>query len=144
MDFGSDRHIVNFENNITRSSRLLLHMEIDITADHHGRELFDGGVFRFDGADILAFTKNRAAISHFHDLVQLVGDEENGFALSGKILHDLHELGNLLRGENGSRLVKNKDFIIAVEHFENLGSLLHTDSNVFNDCVRIDMEAILF
>ena len=144
MDLGGDGHILNIKDNVTGMGRLLLHVEVDISADHHGGELFDGGVFGVDRADVSAFAEDGAAVGNLHDLVELMGDKENGLAFSGEILHDLHELGDFLRGEDGSGLIKNENFIVAIEHFENFGSLLHADSDVFNFGIRINMKAVLF
>ena len=67
-------------------------MEIDISSDHHGRELFDRGILCVDCPDVFPLTENTAAVSNFHDFIQLVRDKENALAFCGKILHDLHQL----------------------------------------------------
>ena len=69
-------------------------------------------------------------------------DEKDGFAFRSEILHDLHQLVDLLRRENCRRLVEDQDFIVAVEHFENFGSLLHADGNILDLRVRIDAQTV--
>ena len=83
-----------------------------------------------------------AAVGHGHDLGQLVGDEEDALALGGQILHDLHELVDLLRGQHGGRLVKDQDLIVAVEHLEDLGTLLHADGDILDQRVGVDGQAV--
>ena len=41
-----------------------------------------------------------------------------------------------------TRFVKNKDIVVTVKHLENFCSLLHTDGNIFNHSIRIDLQTI--
>ena len=72
-----------------------------------------------------------------------MGDEEDGLPLRRQILHDLHQLVDLLRGQHGGRLVENEDLIVAVEHLQDLGTLLHTHGDVLNDGVGVNAETVL-
>ena len=83
-----------------------------------------------------------AAVGDGHDLVELVGDKEDALSLRREILHDLHELFDLLRREHRGGLVEDEDLIVAVEHLEDLGALLHADGDVLDDRVRIDLQAV--
>ena len=71
-------------------------------------------------------------------------DEEDGLSLCRQILHDLHELFDLLGGQHGGGLVKDQDLVVAVQHLQDLGALLHTHGDVLDDGVRVHMKAILF
>ena len=71
-----------------------------------------------------------------------MGDEEYALALLGKLAHGGHELVYLLRGEDGGRLVEYKDLIVAVEHLEDLDTLLHTDGDVLYLRVGIDVQTV--
>ena len=71
-------------------------------------------------------------------------DEEDGLALFCEAAHDLHELVDLLGGQNGGGLVEDEDLVVAVEHFEDLDTLLHTDGNVGDQGVGLDPQAVLF
>ena len=119
-------------------------MEVDVAADHHGRELLHGGVLCLHGADVLALAQHGAAVGHLHDLRKLVGDEQDALALRGEVLHDLHELRDLLRRQHRGGLVEDQDLIVAVEHLENLGTLLHTDGDILDFRVGINTEAVFF
>ena len=72
-----------------------------------------------------------------------MGDKEDGLSLCRQILHNLQQLLNFLRGQHGGRLVKNQNLIVPVEHFEDLGTLLHTNGNILYQCIRIDLQAVL-
>ena len=73
-----------------------------------------------------------------------MGDEQDGLALFGQFLHDLHQLFDFLRRKHGCRFVKNEHLVITVEHFEDLGALLHADGDILNHRVGIDLQAIAF
>ena len=85
----------------------------------------------------------RRTVCHSHDLVELVGDEEDGLPLLGKAPHDLHELVDLLGGQHGGGLVEDQNLIVPVEHLQDLGSLLHTNGDVLHLGVQIHMELVL-
>ena len=142
MDLGGHGHVLHIQHHISGMGGLLFHMEVHAAAHHHGRQLLRGGVSGI--ADVLALAKHGAAIRHRHDLRQLVGDKEDGFALRRQILHDLHQLVDLLRGQHGGRFVENQDLIVPVQHFQNLSALLHTHGDVLDQCVRIHVQAVLF
>ena len=141
---GGDRQVLHVEQHVARRARLFLHVEIDAAPDHHGRELLGGSIFRLDRADALALAQNGAAVGHGHDLLQLVRDEQDRLALGREPAHDLHQLADLLRGEHGGRLVEDEDLIVAVEHLEDLGALLHTDGDVLDARIRVDLQAVFF
>ena len=73
-----------------------------------------------------------------------MGDEQDALALGLEAAHDIHELVNLLRSKNCRRLVENQDLIVAVQHLQDLDTLLHTDGNVADQRVRVDLQAVLF
>ena len=108
-------------------------------AHHHLGELLGVGVGCVDGADVLALAQHCDAVGHGHNLVELVGDEENALALLGKLLHGGHQLINLLGGEDGGGLVKDQNLVVAVEHLEDLHPLLHAHGDVFHPGVQIHL-----
>ena len=61
---------------------------------------------------------------------------------AARLLHDLHELVDLLRGQDGRRLVEDQDLVVAVEHLEDLGALLHADGDVLDERVGVDVQAV--
>ena len=121
----------------------LFHVEIDVAPDHHGGKLLHCRAFGIDRTDVFTLAQHGAAVGHRHDLIELVRDEENGLSLRREIFHDLHQLFDLLRGQNRSRFVEDQDLVIAVEHLEDLRALLHTHGDVFDQCVRINLQAVL-
>ena len=125
-------------------SRRLVDDELHGAADHHVRQLLLVRVAGVDRADALALAQDGHAVGHGHDLIELVRDEEDGLALARKLLHRGHELIDLLRGEHGGRLVEDEDFIVAIEHLEDLDALLHADGDVLDLGVEVDLQAVFF
>ena len=73
-----------------------------------------------------------------------VGDKEDALAFLFEPAHDLHQLVDLLRGQNGGGLVKDQDLVVAVEHLEDLHALLHTHRDVADQSVGVYPQAVLF
>ena len=134
--------VFNLQHRLAGLGGRLVHHELHRAADHHAGELFLRRLARVDGADVLALAQNGHAVGDLHDLVELVGDKEDALALFRQPAHDLHELFDLLRCEHGGRLVKDEDFVVAVEHFQDLHALLHADGDVLDLCVEIDLQSV--
>ena len=79
-------------------------------------------------AHILALAQNRAAICHCHDLVELVGDEEDGFAFLLEPAHDLHQLVDLLRGQNSGGLIS--DISVGMQQRVEILKMLYRDNEI--------------
>ena len=142
VQFGLNRQVLHRQHRIRRSGGLLVHHQLHIAAHHHAGKLRLVGIGSVDGTDVLALAQHRAAVRHGHDLRQLMGDEEDGLALSGQTLHDLHQLVNLLRSQHGCGLVKDEHLIVAIKHLEDLHALLHAHRDIFNFCVQIHFQAV--
>ena len=116
MGLGGNGESLHLQDGLAGLGRLLVDHKLHVAAHHHAAELFPGGIGNVDGADVLALAQHRAAVGHLHDLVELVGDKEDGLALRRQGAHDLHELFDLLGRQNSSGLVENEDLIVPVEH----------------------------
>ena len=64
---------------------------------------------RDSGTHALALAQNCTAVCHSHDLVELVGNEQDGLALLLEPAHDLHQFVDLLRGQHSGGFVKDQD-----------------------------------
>ena len=73
-----------------------------------------------------------------------MGDEQDGLAFFCEGAHDLHQFVNFLRGQHSGRLVKNQNFVVPVQHFQNFHPLLHTDGDIFHFGVQIHGQLVLF
>ena len=144
MYLAGHRHVFDIQNHIARLRFLFFNRKGDITTNHHAGKLFLGGVLDVDRSDILALAQNRTPVGNFHNFIQFMGNKEDRLALGRQTFHDLHEFCDLLRCQDCCRLIENQDLIVPVKHFENLCSLLHTDADIFDHCVRVHIQSVFF
>ena len=78
---GGHGHVLHIQNHLGRLGSVFLHRKFHITAYHHAGKLRFGGGSNIHSADVLALAHNRAAVCHCHDLVEFVGNEQDGLAL---------------------------------------------------------------
>ena len=142
-DFGNHGQILYIQNHIRGLGRSLLDGKFHIAANHHPGQVILGATSNIHGADVLALAQNRAAVGNGHDLVELVGNEEAGLAFCRQILHDLQQLLNFLRSQHSGGVVKIQDLIVAIQHLQNFGALLHANGNILDNRIGVDSETIL-
>ena len=136
--------MLHLEHGLAGLGGLLDHFQLHGAAHHHVGE---GLLVRFagvHGADVLALAQNGDPVGHSHDLVELVGDEQDALAFLGKLPHGVHQLVDLLGGEHGGGLVENEDLIVAVEHLQDLHALLHANGDVLHLGIQVNFEAVFF
>ena len=113
-------------------------------AHHHLGELLGVGVGCVDGADVLALAEDGHPVGEGHDLVELVGDDDDGLAVGAHVAQDGEELFGLLGGKDGGGLIQNQDVRPPVEHLEDLHRLLLRHRHVVDLFAGIDVKAVLF
>ena len=121
----------------------LLDAQHDVAADHHAarappRRSRPGVV----SPTTLPVAHDDDAVGDRHDLVELVGDEDDREALVDELAHDREELVDLLRREHRRRLVEDEDARAPVERLEDLDALLHAHREVRDAGVRVDLQAV--
>ena len=142
VHMGRDGHVFYLQHDLAGLRRFLLDVEVDVAPDHHRGQFLRRGVLRVHRADVLALAQHRAAVGNRHNLRQLMGDEEDRLALCCQIAHNLHQFVNLLRRQDGGRLVENQDFVVAVEHFEDFRALLHPNGDILHLRVGVDVQPV--
>ena len=133
---------LDFKNGIADGVFVFLNNKFNVSADHHARKFVLGRIFDIDSAHIFAFTQNSTAIRYFHYLVQFVRNEKYRFSLCRKVTHYLHKFRYLLRSKNRGGFVKYKYFVFSVKHFQNFGSLLHSDGDIFDNRIGVNAESV--
>ena len=134
--------MLDIQHHVARMRLTLVHHQLDGAADHHAAQFLLGGVLRVDRADAATLAQHRHAVGHGHDLVELVGDEEDALALAGEAAHNLDQFLDLLGREYGGRLVEDQHLVVAIEHLEDLDALLHPHGDVLNLRIQIDGQAV--
>ena len=117
-------------------------VERDRVADHHVGQRLRVSLARVDRADVLALAQHRDLVRQRHDLVQLVGDDDDGLAVGAHIAQHVEELLGLLRGEDGGGLVEDERVRAAVEDLDDLDRLLLGDGHIVDLLGRVDVEAV--
>ncbi len=116
----------------------------DGVAHHHIRESLGICLAGPHGADVLALAKDRHLVGKGHDLMELVGNDDNGFSVGLHGPEDIEELVRLLGGEDGGGLVQNQNAGSPVEDLDDFHRLFLGDGHVVDFLAGVDVEAVLF
>ncbi len=81
-------------------------------------------------------------VGHLQHFAQLVGDEDDRFALFDQLAHDHEQLVGFLRGQHRGGLVKDEDARLAVEQLDNLDALLHPHGQIAHVGVGFDLQLV--
>lgn len=92
--------------------------------------------------DDLAEAENGDAVGDAEHLAHFMTDEDDGFALADKLLHDGEQSLDLDVGQGGGGLVKDQQLGPVVEGLEDLGALLFADGDLRDELVELDVEAV--
>jgi len=134
--------VLDRERHVAGSRRWRFDLQEDLPADHQLREFLPRRRRGLDGADVLAVAQDRDFVRGSHRLTQLVGDEDNRLPLGGQLLQHRKEVCHLLGGEDGRRLVEDKDVCTAVEGLQDFDALLDADRDVLDGGVGVDVEPV--
>ncbi len=133
--------ILNIKNRRAGPCRRVVDLEQHLAPDHQLGQFGRRGVRRLQMGDHLAAAHHRHIIGDRHDLLELVGDQQNGDALLAKRAQDIEQLLGFLRRQDTCRLVEDQDFGTAKQRFQDFHTLLQPDRKVLDDHVRIDRQA---
>ena len=111
---------------------------------HHVREGLLVGVLGHHVAYVLALAQHGHAVGNVQHLVELVGDDDEGFAVVLHVAHDGKELVGLLRRQHGGGLVQDQDVCAAIQNLHDLHGLLLRNGHIVDLHVGINVKAILF
>ena len=138
-----DAQVFHVEHDVTRGGGGLVHPQQHLAPDHQFGQfggLGFGGLYR---GRHFAPPHDADGIGDFHDLAQLVGDQDDGFAFGAKPPENAEKLVGLCRGQNARRLVEDQDIGPAVERLEDLHPLLHSHADVLHQRIRVHLEAVV-
>ena len=115
----------------------------DVAAHHEEGHLLNGGLALGHLLDVLAQPHDHDPVRHGHDLVELVGDDDDALAHLGQLAHGEEELVYFLGGQHGGGLVKDDDVRVLVQDLQDLHPLLQSNGAVLHQPPGVDVEAVL-
>ena len=110
---------------------------------HHVSQGLLIGVFCHHITDVLTLTQNGHAVGHVQHLMELVRNDNQGFAVGLHVAHNGKQLVGLLRRQYGGRLIQNQNIRAAVEHLHDFDGLLLGNRHIVDLHVGVDFEAVL-
>ena len=128
VDVGDARGPRRASSTSVGDRRLLGARRGQLAADHQLGELAGGDVRRLDRGDGGAAPDDGDLVGDREHLVELVRDEDDGEALGLELAQVVEERVDLLRHQDGGRLVEDEDLGAAVEHLEDLHPLPVADA----------------
>lgn len=139
---GGQSQVVDGEHRRVGDGRLAGLRRRQLAADHQLGELLGRGVRRVGGAHRRTAPDHRDLVGDGEDLAELVRDEDDGQAFGLELAQVVEECVDLLRHEDGGRLVEDQRAGTAVEDLEDLHALAVGDAEVLDHGVRTDAEAV--
>ena len=118
-----------------------LDIEDHVAADHQARQFARVGGRRVQFGDDPAGPHHRHPVGHGHDLLELVGDQQDRLAARLQAAEKIEERPDLARRQHARRLVQDEDVGVAVEQLQDLDALLAAHGQTPDRLVRIDVEA---
>ena len=73
-----------------------------------------------------------------------MGNQNDRFALFTQTAKDTEKLVRLSRGQNARRFVEDQNVGLTVERLEDLNTLLHPDTDLFDNRIWVHVEFVFF
>ena len=139
-----DRQIVNDQSRGHIHRIGPVDIQADAVADHHVRQGLLVGVLCGDIADVFTLAEYGHPVGYVQYLVELVGDDDEGFSVRLHVPHDLEQLIRFLRCQDCGGFIQNQNVGAAIKHLENFNGLLLGNRHIVYLLVGVDIEAVFF
>ena len=141
--FPLDRDVLDFEAHGFFLPVMLRPAEhLQVMTDHQPGQIRHLHFRLADRSADFSISHDHDPVRHLHDLPHFMRDKEYGIALRDKAADEFHQRIDLLRHQDGGRLVHDQDARVAVERFHDLYLLLHADRKVSDFCLCADSELV--
>jgi len=131
--------VLNFQDNIALIYSPRRENLAYIAPDHHFHKVGLCNIRNGTVADQLSIPKNGKVVRDPENLVELVADEKDRFALRFKAFDKLIELFDFLMGQRCGRLIHNDDTRINRQSARDCDKVLVGDAQIFELVIRIDI-----
>lgn len=91
-----------------------------------------------------AQAQHGAAVADFHDLVELVADEDHGVPLAGQHVHHVKKSVHLVRRQHGGGLIQDQQLGVPVQSLQNLQTLLLAHRQLLHPHPGVDLHVVAF
>ena len=116
---------------------------LHLTPRHHGDQLRTVNFGNVLGCHILSVAHNGNAVRNDKQLLQTVGDKDDGNAAGFQIPNNAEQRADLVGGQGCGRLVHNKDLDVLADRLGDLNDLLHSRGQAAHLLRRIQRNAHL-
>ena len=120
----------------------LLDLEQHLAPHHQLGQLLGAGVAGRNRRHHGAAPHHRHRVSGIHDLVQLVGDQDDGLALLFQPAQDAKQMVGLVGGQHPGRLVKDQDVGLTIKRLQDFHPLLVADRQILDPGIGIDIKFV--
>lgn len=130
-------HMLHGQHRLAQSILFLVDLHDNIPAHHHAGNVRLGDVRHIAVIDGLTGPHDRDPVAELLDLVELVGNKDDGIALLFQALQLHEQFSGLLRGQNGGGLVENDDFGATDQDLQNFHLLLLSNGQIPDLGIRV-------
>ena len=116
--------------------------KVDFTPDHLLDKFICVDILYVASLNASPLPKNCHTIAKLHNLIQFMADKHDGATSVAHFTKNTEKRPNLLRRQNSSRLVENKDPRAAIENLKNFNRLLFADRKLIRKFVRVNFHAV--
>ena len=141
MELACGLEALDVEHDVADRGRGLGEEVAHLAADHLGHDLRLGGLGDAVGGDVGAVAHHRDGVAEGEDLVEAVGDEDQGATLVAQAAGDGEEPGHLVATERGGRLVHDEQSSVERDGLGDLDDLLVGDRQTERRAARVDVHA---
>ena len=122
--------MVELQHDLVPDMGIVPPLQHQVAPHHQAGDLLRRGVESLYRIHHLAGAQHGDAVAEGHDLLELVGDDDDGLPQLLQALEHLPQLVDLLGRQNGGGLIQNDDVGLAVERLCDLHPLLHPQGDV--------------
>ncbi len=141
MELAGSLEALHVEHDIADRGRRLGVEVAHLAADHPGHDLRLGGLGDAVGGDVGAVAHHRDGVAEGEDLVEAMGDEDQGATLVAQAAGNREEAGYFVATESGGRLVHDEQPGVEGDGLGDLDDLLVGDGQTERRAARVDVYA---
>ena len=117
-------------------------VQVHAPAHHHFGQAFFRGFGGLNRADAVTLAQHGHAVAQAEDLVELMGDDDDGMSLIAHVAQHLEQAVRLLGRQHSRRFVQNQNVRAAIEHLDDFHRLLLRHAHFIDFLMRVHFKAV--